>query len=129
MSALKHIAAVLLCTLSTSLWALGVGGLEVSSGLNQPFDARIPIFGAAEDELADVHARLAEPEVFDRAGVPRPYSLSRLKFLVVSADDGSGYIHVTSRDGIREPAMEFIVEVSWRNGRVQRKYSVLLEPR
>ena len=30
---------------------------------------------------------------------------------------------------VREPALEFIVEVEWRNGSLQRKYSVLLEPR
>ena len=103
--------------------------MDVSSGLNQPFDARIPIVGAGEGELADVRASLAAKEVFDRAGLTRPHTLNRLKFLVVPNEDGSGYIHVTSREGMREPAMEFIVEVRWRNGSLQRKYSVLLEPR
>lgn len=129
MSALKRLAAAVLFTLPTSLWALGVGSMEVSSGLNQPFDARIPIVGAGEGELADVRAALAEKEVFDRAGLTRPHTLNRLKFLVVPNDDGSGYIHVTSRQGMREPAMEFIVEVRWRTGSLRRKYSVLLEPR
>lgn len=129
MSALQRVAAAILLTLPTSLWALGVGGMEVSSGLNQPFDARIPIVGAGEGELADVRAGLAAKDVFERAGLARPYALNRLSFLVVAADDGSGYIHVTSREGMREPAMEFIVEVRWRNGALRRKYSVLLEPR
>jgi pilus assembly protein FimV len=55
--------------------------------------------------------------------------LTRLKFEVVATGDDSGYIHVTSRDGIREPALEFIVDVKWGNGSVRRKYSVLLEPK
>ena len=84
---------------------------------------------AGEGEIADVTARLAEPEVFERAGLSRPHALTRLRFLVVADEQGGGYIHVTSRNGIREPALEFIVEVSWRSGSLRRKYSVLLEPR
>lgn len=129
MSTIRRIAALWLLVLPVGAWALGVGGMEVSSGLNQPFDGRIPIVGAAPEELVDVRARLAEEDAFDRAGLARPYMLSKLRFLVVSDEDGSGYIHVTSREGIREPALEFIVEVEWRSGSLQRKYSVLLEPR
>ena len=129
MSALKRFAALALLALPGSLWAIGLGGLEVRSGLNQPFDARIPIVGAEAAELADMKARLAEPDAFHRAGIARPYVLSRLRFLVVEDRDGSGYIHVTSREGIREPALEFVLEVESRSGSLQRTYSVLLEPR
>ena len=41
--------------------------------------------------------------------------------------DDSGYVHITSRESVREPALEFIIEVTWRNGSLQRKYGVLLE--
>jgi pilus assembly protein FimV len=126
-SALQGVAAMLLCLLPGAAAALGVGEIEVSSGLNQPFDAKIALIGAKPEELVDISARLADKEVFERAGLTRPYSLSALEFVVVSAGDGSGYIHVTSRNGIREPALELIVEVKWRTGSLRRKYSVLLE--
>ncbi len=129
MPALQRVVVTMLCLLPTVLWALGVGGIEVSSGLNQAFDAKIPIVGAKQGELADVSARLAERDVFDRAGLTRSYFLTALKFQVVSTGDGSGYIHITSRDGVREPALEFIVEVQSRSGSLRRKYSVLLELR
>ena len=130
-SALKRIVAVVLFLSPTLLWALGVGGIDVSSGLNQPFNAKIPIIGANPGELKDMKVKLAEKEVFDSAGLARPYLLTSMKFEVVATGDGdgSGYIHITSRDGIREPALEFIIEVTWRNASVRRKYSVLLEPR
>jgi len=38
-SVLQRTVAVVLLALPTALWALGVGGIEVSSGLNQRFDA------------------------------------------------------------------------------------------
>ena len=129
MPALQRVVVTMLCLLPTVLWALGVGGIEVSSGLNQAFDAKIPIVGAKQGELADVSARLAEKDIFDRAGLARSHFLTALKFQVVSTGDSSGYIHITSRDGIREPALEFIVEVRSRSGSLRRKYSVLLELR
>ncbi len=129
MPAVQRVVATILCLLPTVLWALGVGGIEVSSGLNQAFDAKIPIVGAGQGELADVRVKLAEKDIFDRAGLARPRSLAALKFQVVSTGDSSGYIHITSRTGIREPALEFIVEVNSSSGSLRRKYSVLLEPR
>lgn len=128
-SAIQRLAAALLCLMPTTLLALGIGGMEISSGLNQPFDARIPIHGAREGELADVDARLAEKKIFERAGLELPYALSSLKFRVVPIDETSGYIHVTSRDKIREPAVELIIDVSWNGGNLRRKYSALLEHR
>ena len=129
LSVLQRVVAMLLCLLPTALAALGIGGIEVSSGLNQPFDAKIVIVGAEPGELADVRAVLAEQDVFEREGLVRADSLRVLKFQVMSNEDDSGYIHITSRDGMREPALEFIIEVKWRNGSLRRKYSVLLEPR
>ena len=128
-SVMQRVVAVLLCLLPSALAALGVGGIELSSGLNQPFDAKIAIIGAKQEELADVKAVLAEKDVFDRAGLARPYSLNALRFEVIPSEDGNGYIHITSHDGMREPALEFIIEVKWRSGSLQRKYSVLLEPK
>ena len=128
-SPLQRVVAVVLFLLPTALAALGVGGIVVSSGLNQPIDAKIPIIGAQQGELADVRARLAEKSVFEGAGLARPHTLTALNFEVVPDGEGSGYIHITSRDRIREPALEFIIEVRWRNGSLRKKYSVLLEPK
>lgn len=129
LSVLQRVVAVILCLLPTVAWTLGVGGIEVFSGLNQSFDAKIPIIGAKQGELADVSAKLADKNVFERAGLARPYTLTALKFAVVPAGEESGYIHITSRDRLREPVLEFIMEVKWRNGSLRRKYSVLLEPK
>ena len=129
LSGLQRAVAVFVCLLPSALWALGVGGIEVSSRLNQPFDAKVPIIGAKPGELADARAGLADKSVFERAGLSRAYALTALKFDVVATGDASGYIRITSRDAIREPALEFIMEVNWGNGRLLRNFSVLLEPR
>jgi pilus assembly protein FimV len=123
----RRVLTALLLLVPFAAAALGLGDIHVASGLNQPFDARIPIIGAKPGEIVDLSAALAEQQAFERAGLARPYSLNRLKFSVVAGEGDSGYVHVTSREAVREPALEFIIEVKWRNGSMQRKYGVLLE--
>ena len=72
---------------------------------------------------------MADSEAFARAKIDRPFILSKLKFaLRRSPDDGPDYIRVFSQEPIREPFLNFLVEVSWSNGRLFREYTVLLDP-
>ena len=47
---------------SSQAMALGLGQLQVKSGLNQPLVAEIPIFSAMPNELDSLDIRLASPE-------------------------------------------------------------------
>ena len=106
---------------------LGFGNIESKSALNQPLDARIPLLSADSQDLDSVSVSLAPPDAFKRAGVDRPFSLSRLRFEVVK-NGGKPYIHVTSRDAVKEPFLDFLLEVRWPGGRVMREYTLLLDP-
>jgi len=70
---------------------------------------------------------LASPAAFARAGIDRPLILNSLRFKVVRVD-GHPAIRVTSDQPVREPFLNFIVEVDWRSGRILRQYTVLLNP-
>ncbi len=121
---------ILLLALSPALVnAFGLGNLDLNSALNEPFDARIQLLSPTADELDSLKVNLADSEAFTRAKVDRPFILSKLKFeLRRSVDDGPDYIRVYSQDSIREPFLNFLVEVSWSNGRLFREYTVLLDP-
>lgn len=119
------LALVLL--LPSSLWAIGLGDIRVSSRLNQPFVATIGIVGASAAQLVDARGRLADAEVFQSAGLHRPYVLTTLRFETVTGDGGDGYLRVTSTRTIREPALSFIVELQTRQGMIRRQYDVLLD--
>jgi pilus assembly protein FimV len=109
--------------------AFGLGKLDLNSALNEPFDARIQLLSPTADELDSLKVNLADSEAFARAKVDRPFILSKLRFeLRRSVDDGPDYIRVYSQDPIREPFLNFLVEVSWSNGRLFREYTVLLDP-
>ena len=106
--------------------ALGLGELKVESELNDFLVGRIDLQAVKPGDMVNLDVRLAEPEVFEDAGLPRPYILSKLRFETVSTSDNAGYIKVTSKERIREPYLNFILEVVWHRGRILREYSVLL---
>src|SRR5690606_19453030 len=67
-------------------------------------------------------------EDFVRAGIERPHLLSDLKFNVVFKDPNTAVIRLSSQKPIREPFLNFLVEVVWPNGRLLREYALLIDP-
>jgi pilus assembly protein FimV len=114
--------------LPASAFALGVGELTLESGLNEPFEARIALLSITREEIDSLNVGLADNEAFRRAGVDRPFVLSNLRFELVETEAGADYIRVSSADAIREPFLNFLVEISWSKGRLYREYTVLLDP-
>ena len=108
--------------------AVGLGQLAVTSTLGQPFDARIPIFGVSEAELDSLSAKLGNASLFRKAGIdPTPYLYS-LRFKIVTADKRHPYIHVTSRTPLKEPSLEFLVEVQTGSSTVVQHCVALFDP-
>ena len=108
--------------------ALGLGDIQSRSALNQQFNADIDLLSVAAGELDAVRVRLATAEAFEGAGVDRPFFLTLLKFRPQRLDNGKTVIRVTSDFPIREPFLNFLVEVNWPRGRLVREYTVLLDP-
>ena len=122
------IGFIALATMAPGLAAaLGVGEYELNSYLNEPLDMTVELHdlgGLSEDEIL---ANLATQEAFDAAGVDRGYFLNDLKFEVDVSGD-SGVLHIRSRQPVREPYLNFLVEFLWPTGRLMREYTVLLDP-
>ncbi|MBS36526.1 MAG: hypothetical protein CMO26_11435 [Thiotrichales bacterium] len=124
---MKSITALILASLliPNMAYALTLGGMEVKSKLNQRLQARIELRVDEAGELEDARAFLADQSTFDKAGIERPQILTSLEFEVVTNSDGS-YIMVSSKEAIRNPQLNFIVEVASPDVRIQREYTVLL---
>jgi len=108
--------------------ALGLGKLELLSALNQPFKARVELLSATVDELDSLKVSLADQEAFERAGIQRTFLLTSLRFRVEETESGSDYIRIHSSESIREPFLNFLLEINWSKGRLFREYTVLLDP-
>lgn len=108
--------------------ALGLGEVTLQSSLNQPLVAEIELLEVRDLASNEVIPSLASPEEFVKAGVDRQYFLTDLKFTPVLKPNGKSVIRITSSKTVREPYLNFLVEVLWPNGRLLREYTLLLDP-
>ncbi|BFN28700.1 hypothetical protein PSCT_02121 [Pseudomonas sp. SCT] len=108
--------------------ALGLGEVTLQSSLNQPLIAEIELLDAKSLAPGEVIPVLASLEEFNRAGIDRQYFLTDLKFTPVLRPNGKSVIQVSSSKPVREPYLNFLVEVLWPNGRLLREYTLLLDP-
>lgn len=108
--------------------ALGIGEVKLYSALNQSFNAEIPLVLSGSESLNDIRVSLASVEAFNKAGIERNYILSKLHFKPVQKADGSAVIQVSSREGIREPFLNFLIAVEGSSGQMLREFTVLLDP-
>ncbi|KRA42402.1 FimV/HubP family polar landmark protein [Pseudoxanthomonas sp. Root630] len=116
-----------LALLSNVALALGLGEIKVKSQPGQPLLAEIPIISSEPGELEQLRARLASPTTFERVGLPRPQGLvSELDFSVALDEAGRPVVRVTSRTPVDVPAVNFLIEVDWGQGRLVREYSALV---
>jgi len=126
----KLVLAVAAATAFSSSFthALGLGDLAVKSSLNQPLEAEISLLEVRDLTTLEIKSQLASPEDFSKAGIDRQFFLTGLKFSPVIGANGKPFIRVTSSKPVKEPYLNFLVEVLWPNGRLLREYTLLLDP-
>ncbi|PHS72204.1 MAG: pilus assembly protein FimV [Cycloclasticus sp.] len=123
----KTIAALCLLN-SANIYALGVGEIETHSALNQNLKATIPLVGSKSEDPSNLLINIGSKEAFARAGIDRPHYLTQLKFTPILEKNGSISIDVTSNSTIKEPFLNFIIEVEWPQGRTLKEFTILLDP-
>ena len=64
---------------SGGVFAVGLGQIEQSSGLNQPLSAQIPLLSAGDLAEYELQASLASNKQFDKVGVGRVFFLNNIK--------------------------------------------------
>ena len=108
--------------------ALGLGEVTLQSALNQPLVAEIELLESRDLAANEVMPTLASAEAFNKAGIDRQFFLTDLTFTPVLKPNGKSVIRVTSNKPMREPYLNFLVQVLWPNGQLQREYTLLLDP-
>lgn len=108
--------------------ALGLGELTLQSALNQQFRAEIQLHNVGDLSRNQIIANLASQEDFERAGVERIFFLTRIQFEVVHRSPEDVIIRLTTDRNVREPFLNFLVELHWPSGRLLREFTVLLDP-
>jgi pilus assembly protein FimV len=108
--------------------SLGIGDIKLHSALNQNLSAEISLVVSAGEKASDIKVNLAPPDKFDEAGVPWASFLSKIKFETIVGANGSVIIKLSSREAVKEPFLDFLLEVSWPKGSLYREFTMLLDP-
>lgn len=108
--------------------ALGLGEIELQSYLNEPMEAEIVLPQSRGVDPGDVFVNVAPPKAYERLGLQRDRFVGKLRFDVTTSPDGSLVVNVSSREPLREPYLNFLLELTWPNGRLMREYAVLVDP-
>lgn len=119
--------AIALAAGSADVLALGLGTIQVKSRLNEPLVAEIPVVQTSPGEAQGLIVQLASVEDFERVGLSRSRVAMPLDFSLHTVGEQT-VIRVTTKEIVREPFLDFLVEANWPNGRLLREYTVLLDP-
>jgi pilus assembly protein FimV len=124
---IRTIVAASVCLPSAAV-ALGLGNIEVKSGLHQRLDAEIEIVGATPADLERLSATLASREQFASQGVDYAPAFGSIEIQPRRNQQGNVVLHLTSGRSIVEPISTLVIEADWARGRMQRTYTILLDP-
>jgi pilus assembly protein FimV len=113
---------------ATSLMALGLGEIVLKSGLNQPLYAEITLLSVRGESNDQLKGKLGSAIDFDRSGIERSYFLTKVKFKTITKANGVRVIQITTKEAVKEPFLNFLVDLEWPNGRLLREYTLLLDP-
>lgn len=117
---LKLAAAISLAVFAVTAHSLALTEGELKSNLNQQLDVRI---GLLTDEVAELDNLKISLSYSEKKNVSR----YQLKYEVLKSDEGN-FLKITTSDVIREPIIEFILDIGWSDGQVVREYSFLIDP-
>ncbi len=100
-------------------YSLALSEAELKSHLNQLLDVRIELMTNDAAELDDLKVKLSH-------SAENNVSRYQLKYEVLKSGEVN-ILKITSYDVIREPIIEFTLDIGWSDGHVVREYSFLID--
>ena len=123
----KTLVAIALWTPFYS-YALGIGDISLHSKLNQNLNADIFLVVSNAENKADIKVNLASQAKFVEVGLPWVPFLSNINLSTKALPDGSLYIKLTTKEAVKEPLLQFMLQVSNFKGTFYKEFTVLLDP-
>lgn len=125
--ALTGLSLALILAMPTA-GAVVLGQMQVQSFLGQPLRVEIDVNEISAAEAANLSAKLASAEAYQRAGVMYSAAAGALQFQLGQRPDGSYALLGVSPQPAAEPYVDIVLELSWASGKLSRIYTALLDP-
>ncbi|MCH4813415.1 type IV pilus assembly protein FimV [Vreelandella neptunia] len=108
--------------------AVGLGQASVSSYLNAPLDASIPLLESSEYALDTIRIDVAEPADFAAAGLEWTPLAASVRAQVVE-HQGRRQVRLSSEQTMQEPWLDLLLTVEFPGGQQFRDLTLLFDPR
>ena len=109
-------------------WALSFGEISSNSYLNQQLDAEVKLHTLNPSEVIDARVTLASRQAHERADINMNPILQKLRFNVITKGKNDFVVKISTKRPVKEPVIEFVLELDWATGRIQRPFSIHLDP-
>lgn len=106
----------------------GLGKLNVSSGLGEPLKAEIELLSVSPEELSTLVVAIASAEAYAAQGITRLGIHNNIQVEVAKSSNGLPVLKLRSIQPVSDPYLDMLIQVDWASGRLQREYTVLLDP-
>ena len=107
--------------------AAELGEIKVNSHIGQQLSADIELVDLTAADLADIQARLANPDVFKGANVAMPPALGGL-YISIAKRDNKRFLHLTTLQPVNAEALHLFLELNSGGRQVIRAASLWLTP-
>lgn len=118
---------VLAATLCASVRAAELGEIKVNSHIGQQLSADIELVDLTATDLADIQARIANPDVFKGANVAMPPALGGL-YISIAKRDNKRFLHLTTLQPVNADALHLFLELNSGGRKIIRAASLWMTP-
>lgn len=108
--------------------ALTLGRMTVQSSLGEALRAEIDITSMTPEEASSLRTAVAQQDAFRAAGVEYNAVLAGAQVSLKRRQDGRSYFLVQGERSVSEPFLDLILDFAWSGGRLQRSYTLLIDP-
>ncbi|MFA7554206.1 MAG: hypothetical protein WCY88_08145 [Spongiibacteraceae bacterium] len=127
---IKSIVACLLFSLllGTNAYGLEVGAISLNSALGQPLSAHLIIKNDQVLTEQELIVKLAPLSLHKEMGVDSSALYQNLKFDRLDLEGGDIQINISTHQFMKEPYLNFILQILWPEGEVFREFNLLFDP-
>lgn len=118
---------ILLEFINFNTYALGLGEIVVKSSLNEPLVATIELTGATDLDENQIQIHLGSNADFEHTGITKESFLLQLKF-EPQLKTNPPVIVVSSEKPVREPFLNFILDLQSPKAQMMKEYTIFLNP-
>ena len=124
------IVFILLISISNSLLALTLSKMQVNSKQDEPLNAIIDVVYSKGDKASNLKPAIASKENYEANGLSRLPIHSDIQIRLEDGANGAnnGKIYLISKEIVKDPFLDLLIQIDSEKGRVYKEYTVLLEP-